>query len=543
LELRAYLTILRRWWWLLLLGAILGGGSGYLASRYQTPLYQAKTTLMIGRFTQSINPSSSELNTIQRLAQSYAEMARREPVLRAAAESLEPEMDWAGLQDKVQAKPILDTQLMEISVEDTDPHRAKRIADEITRQLILQSPTTTVNEDQEAYRAFVKDQLADLQQKIIAAQQKLPELEAALDLETTAEGVRRRQDEIDGLQAKLSTWQSNYASLLGFVQESEEGINFLTVIEPATLPAQPANASLERDVLLAMMVGLILSAGLVFLLEYLDDTIKTTDDVRRVLGLTALGTIPKIEPLRQNGRSQGQMVAVQETASSPTAEAYRTLRTNVQFSTLIMTRSANTLLVTSSGAGEGKSTTAANLAVVMAHAGKRVIVVDTDLRRPILHKLFGVSNEVGLTDLLVNKTLTLEAVMAKTAIDNLQVLPSGPLPPNAADFLSSEQMEGLIAHLTEQADMVIFDSPPLLVVTDARILATRLGATLLVIEAGRTRSEVCRRGVEVLEQVGVNPLGVVLNRFNPKQDAGYYGYYNYYYYTDNGNSRGPRKRR
>jgi capsular exopolysaccharide synthesis family protein len=284
----------------------------------------------------------------------------------------------------------------------------------------------------------------------------------------------------------------------------------------------------------------MLAAGLVYLLEALDDTIRTIDDVQQVLNLVVLGTIPKIKRRRQKG-NKGPMVATRE-SFSPAAEAYRTLRTNIQFSSLIVTNPAPTLLITSAGSREGKSTTVANLAIVNAQSGKQVILVDTDLRQPIQHKFFDVPNQVGLTSLLVDKKISLEMALQNTRIGNLQVLPSGPLPPNAADILASGRMEQVMAQLVGQADLILFDSPPLLAVSDASILATHVGGTILVIEAARTRSEICRRGQEILKQVGISPLGVVLNRFNPTRDV-YYGYShdNYYHSVDNG--RGPQKKR
>jgi non-specific protein-tyrosine kinase len=529
-ELREYLVIIRRWWWLLVLGAILGGGIGFIANQTKTLTYQAKTTLMIGDFIQNANPDSGAIATSQRLAQAYADMARREPILRATTETLALEIDWSLLQGRVSANPVPNTQLLEISIRDADAQRAKFVADEVTRQLILQSPTTTsLDPRHEAKRIFVENQLEELQARINIAQQRMQDLEATLALELTAEGVQKRQQEIDALQNKLTTWQDTYASLLSFTQEdTKKNVNSLTVVEPATQPANPINATIEQDVALAVAIGGSLAMALAFLLEYLDDTIKTADDVQRVLNLITVGTIPKMGQLRRKTGSKGQVVVSQK-SFAPVAEAYRALRTNLQFSSLIMTNPSTTLLITSADTSEGKSTVAANLAVVMAQSGKRVILVDGDLRRPSLHKPFNITNDVGLTNWLVDENLGLDTALSKTVIDNLLLLPSGPLPPNAADLLSSVRIERLIIQLTEQADIVIVDSPPLLAVTDASILASHVAATLLVIDAGHTRREVCQRGKEILERIGVRPLGVILNRFDPKWRAGYkYGYYNYY---------------
>lgn len=533
MELREYIAIARRWWWLLVLGAVIAGGAGYIVSSLIPPVYQSTTTLIVGRLAQSANPSLTEINTVQRLAQSYAQLVTREPVLQATINALQLDMAWTDLREMVTARPVIDTQLIEISVKAGSPEQAQIIANALAQQLILSSPST-VDPEQAKYRDFVKNQLSELQENIVTGQARLQELQAALELETTPEGMEQRSGEIDALQSKLDIWQNNYAVLLSFMQTSEEGVNYLTIIDPAIMPKESL-AKVTQNTLLAAIVGLLIAMGIVFLLEYLDNTLKTTADVQQALNLTALGTIPQITPASKKNGHNGQVIKTPE-SFSPTAEAYRTLRTNIQFSTLILANAANTLLVTSAGIGEGKSTTAANLAAVMAQSGKRVILVDTDLRRPVLHKYFNIANERGLTTLLTNEQLVVEDLLVGTTINNLRVLPSGPLPPNAADFLSSDQMSRLIDRLTGLADTVIFDSPPLLAVTDARILATRMGATLIVADTGRTRIEACHRCLEILAQVGVKPLGVVLNKFNPKQEAGYYGYSNYYY-SDKSNGR------
>ena len=531
------MAIFRRWWWLLLLGTLLAGGTGYLVSSYIPPVYETTTTLVVGRITQSTNPSLSEVNTVLRLAQSYAQLATREPVLQATIDTLGLDTTWTDLRKQITAKSVPDTQLLEITVKNADPVQAKLIADTISEQLIQQSPST-VDPEQQAYRDFVKQQLADLQQNIMDGQAQLQELQGALELENTPDGVSQRQSEIDALQSKLNTWQSNYAVLLTFMQNNADGVNYLTVIDPAVIPDKPI-ASPIRNTALASVVGLLIALGIVFLLEYLDDTIKTSDDVQRVLALTTLGSIPKIAPSKQKS-AKGQVITAPGSFSH-TAEAYRTLRTSIQFSTLLTSNSAKTFLITSSGTGEGKSTTAANLGVVMAHSGKKVILVDADLRKPVLHKLFDVPNENGLSNVLLDAVFDWSSILHPTSVKNLWILPSGPIPANAADYLASAKMDNLIEYLSQQADVVIFDTPPLLPVTDARILASQTDATLLVIDAGHTRSDVCYRGAELLAQIGVKPLGVILNKFDPKRDSYYggYGYHSYYGQNEklNGNSR------
>lgn len=193
---------------------------------------------------------------------------------------------------------------------------------------------------------------------------------------------------------------------------------------------------------------------------------------------------------------------------SPVAEAYRTLRTNLTFAGL--DQPIETLIVTSPAAGGEKSITAANLAVVMAQGERRTILVDADLRRPALHEIFGVSNERGLTTMFVDPQARAEPSLIEVGVENLWLLPSGPLPPNPADLLGSRRMEEIIAILRSQADVLIFDAPPVLAVTDAAVLGMKVDGVLLVIEAGRTRREQARQARELLERAHVRVVGAVL---------------------------------
>jgi non-specific protein-tyrosine kinase len=206
---------------------------------------------------------------------------------------------------------------------------------------------------------------------------------------------------------------------------------------------------------------------------------------------------------------------------SPISEAYRALRTNLDFAGL--DQALVTLLVTSAGVGEGKTTTLANLAVVSAQAGRRVILVDADLRRPSLHRTFGLGNETGLTTAMMDEAVLASPPLQQTEIEGLSVLTSGPLPPNPADLMGSRRMEEVIAALKGQADQVLFDTPPVVAVTDAAVLATKVDGVLLVISAGKTRREYARAAVQRLEQINARLVGTVLT--NTQMGAGFKGYY------------------
>jgi non-specific protein-tyrosine kinase len=271
--------------------------------------------------------------------------------------------------------------------------------------------------------------------------------------------------------------------------------------------------------LMGIVIGLMGGIGMVVLIEYLRETVKSDAEIKQITGASTLGIIGTI---KADGR--GVLVTATEPRSQ-IAEAYRVLRANLELA------EANgpvcTLIVTSSGPGEGKSTTAANLAVALAQSGKRVTLVDTDLRRPSLHKIFNQTNDRGLTSVLLQiDEVSLSDCLASTDVDGLDLLTSGPLPPNPADLLGSSQMAQLVKTLKDRVDLVIFDSPPLLAVADTTLLARCCDAALLVVLAEATHGRALHRAKEQLDQSSINLLGVVLNRISSASN----GYYHRYYY-------------
>ena len=530
MELRQYAAIVWKWLWLIVLATAVAGVSTFMATRSTPPTYQTKTTIMVGQVTQDPNPTNIDFWAGQQLAQTYAELVRREPIMRATVEALGLNIPWQSLTGLVNVKVVEGTQLIEIYVVDTDPQRAQAIADEIANQLILQSPTTLTEEERQQ-RAFVQEQLDDLQARIQAAQAQVRDLENELATATSARQMQDLQGQINTLRAQINGWQANYAQLMALLEQGD--INYLSVVEPATTPEQ-VGPQVLRNVLLAAMVGLVLAVGTAFLLEYLDDTVKTPDDVLKTSNLPVLGAISRIE-----GQGYPEKLIAARQPLSPIVEAYRVLRTNIQFSSV--DRPARTLMVISPGPTEGKSVTLANLAVVLAQTGLRVVLVDTDLRRPVLHKVFTLSNSHGLTDAILRPNPGVEEHLQETGVENLRLLASGPLPPNPAELLGSERMGALIEELKRHADVVLFDSPPALVVADGAILGARVDGVLVVNDAGRTRRAEARRAVEELNRTRANLLGVVLNRLS--QHRGGYSYYRYYYYESESGERRKRRRR
>ncbi len=290
---------------------------------------------------------------------------------------------------------------------------------------------------------------------------------------------------------------------------------------------RPAKPNVTAYMALAVVSGLIVGIGLAFFIEYLDTSVKTVDDVESYLGVTVLGVIRRNVGLLHR-----------EKGDTPDAEAYRTIRSNIEFNR--KNPEANTITVVSGGPGEGKSTTLANLAFVCAQGGYRVLIIDADLRRPTQHKIFDVPNAIGLTNHLMGE-LTLDEAIRPTEVENLYLLPSGILPTDAVGILSSQRMNELIARVKGSFDLVFFDSPPILGVSDASVLAKEVDMTLMIIQHRRFPRSMLLRVKQAVANVGGNLLGVVLNNVDTKHDDTYQYYTSYYdYYTTQDTGDSPR---
>lgn len=290
-------------------------------------------------------------------------------------------------------------------------------------------------------------------------------------------------------------------------------VNVRQVAEPPSYPARPRVA---LNLMLGALVGLLLGLGLAFFIEYLDTSVKTMQDVENLLGLPVLAIIP------QNIR-----LLHREIGDTPDAEAYRILRTNIEFNR--KDPAANAISLVSGGPGEGKSTTLANLAYISAQGGYSTLIVDADLRRPVQHTLFDIGNDAGLTNYLTTD-LSVEDVVFPTGIDNLSLLPSGILASDAVGILNSQRMCDLVEELKARYDIIFFDSPPMLGVSDASVLASEVDYTIIVVQHRRFPRAMLIRVKQAVLSAGGHLLGVVLNNVDLKHDQNYYYYTSYYGY-------------
>ncbi len=509
MELRQAIKMLQRWWWLILAGTLAAGAISYLATRATPYTYLSNTTLLVGQTFRNANVTEGDIETSQTLADVYASSALREPVLAGALKSLNLDWSWEDLRERVSTRVPPNLPVIEISVVDTDPARAQQFARAIAAQIIAQSAAAANRTLQDSQ--FTREQITDLRDKITVAQQQARVLDDELSKASSARDLAERRSRIDALNVQISSWQQTYATLERNLLEGSP--NVITVYESATYPSMPIGPKLVQNVILASLVGLVLSLVIAFALEAIDDSIKSVEDARRASGLSVLGSVAHIR-----GHGYPNKLVTLRNDNDRAAEAFRVLRTNLQFS--VMGKPFQTLMVTSARSREGKSVTAANLAVALAQSGRKTALVDCDLRRPTQHEIFQMSVEDGLTRLFLDETLdVMSGAVEKHR--NLTVIPAGPEPPNPAELLDSARMAQVMEQLKAHFDVAILDAPPVLSVADAAIIGARCDAVLLVADCGYTRRAQLKRAKEALLAVGARVLGVLVNRVSEDSEDGY----------------------
>ncbi len=513
IDLRRYAEVLWRWKWLLVIGVALAAGAAFVTSRLQTPVYEASTTLLINQAPDAQTSDYTAILTSERLARTYAQMISNRTILEQTLDRSGLSYEVEEFAEAVEVALVRDTQLIEVRVENTSPRLAANLANALVEVFVELSDTLQA-ERYAASKASLQARLSELEAQIAETEARIEDI-----------GDPEQQSERIRLEGQLTQYRSSYSSLLQSFEElrlaEAQSISNVVQIDPAVAPDEPVRPRTLLNTALAAVVGGMLAVGGVFLIEALDDTIKSPEQVESALGLPVLGTIARIEQNHSDGKP---IVALEP--RSPIAEAFRTLRTNIQFAGV--DGRIRTLLITSAGPEEGKSSVCANLGTVMADGGCSTIILEADLRRPRMHRLLGLSQRQGLTDLYVQDLLSLDGALQDTEIAGLRAISSGELPPNPAELLGSARMGGILEGLLREADLVILDSSPAAVVTDPVVLSGKVDAVLLVVEPGRTELAAAQHAVTALRRAGARLIGVVLNNI-PLKRLGYYGSYRYQY--------------
>lgn len=556
MELITYVRVVRRWLWLILLVGVLAGGIAYLIAKSQALQYQAAITIQVGSAQYSQNPATDQLLTSQQLADTYAVIVKTYPVLEATVDHLQLDMKPSDLSRIFQVSIIPGTSLLRISVTYTDPDKTAEIANELGAQLIANSPISSMSE-QQAREGVLNDEINATLIQLEQARERLAETDSQIDA-IEGEVPTALTEQHDEIIQQINEAQSNLALLtntLAYLQK-EGGSNSLQVVEQARVPTQSSNSS---PLILTMVLAILasgLTAGIFVIREFLSDNVRNPSDLNARFGLNILGTIAPFKGKKGSG------LIMWTQPRSTIAESYRVLRDNLIHIERNTTKKPRVYIVTSPNPVEGKSVTAANLAVAFAITGERVLLVDANLHNPTQHSLFNLPNNIGLSDVLTynkniaienfplppddddaagngvyaNETLTTNvlpmtaALMSKTEIPGLEVITVGRIASMPAEAFGIPRIQELIYKLASTAgyDTVIFDSSPLLTYSDSTVIASvTRGLVLLVVEPGRTRQGSVVRAVQQLAALSVPLAGVVLNRYDARELDASYGMYTY----------------
>ncbi len=547
MELAEYIRLFRKWLWLLIVAALLFGGVSFLIRSRQANSYEAQVMLSVGGFIQSPNPDSTEIRTGVELAQTYAVLARTYDVLEAAIDAGDFPLTVQELERAISTRVIPNTSLLVVTVNYADPIMAADIANEVARQLIQNSPSNLTAE-QQAQLAMANEEIARLNTQLRDQRAQLQLIDSQLGVITDTNQQEQLRAQRNLLVNQINQASANLAQFSDTIANLQSRTNSLSVVEQARIPTEPSGTSVFAATLLGMIIGVVLAAGAVLLIEYLDDTVGSSEETAQMLKLPVLGMIPRFG---KSGEDPRKRLITFDDPSSPISESYRVLRTNLLFS--VQGEGTQAYIVTSPGPEEGKSVTAANLAVAMAATGMRVLLVDADLRRPMIHRVLGLQNELGLTTLLSAapaeeidigqfEVSAARECLQDTSVPRLRAITSGFLPANPAEVLGTTLMKRWFNAFRKASnvDVIIFDTPPVLVVSDAAVLAAATGASVvLVVNAGRTRRNAAIKAREQFTQLGVEVKGVVLNQISSRtmrDDYGYGGRYYYYYSSDSSRS-------
>jgi len=516
MELRRYLEILARRKWIIIIVAVVTMEIVVVASSLMIPVYSASTLVRIAQGQDSsINYVRTDYS--ERLINTNVQLLQSRPFLEEVILRLSLKLSPSKLAQQVDVQALPNTELIEITTEGDTGITAANIAETLAALLIEEQSNLFAGTGQSA-RASLEEQLVIIEEDLQANRTQLKDMLGGVS------GLNQ-SGSIEELSTRIRIQEETYAMLLNEQDRVRisEGLmaNSISVVEPAIAPISPSKPNIPINIALSVIVGLSGGIGLAFLFDNLDTRIHSSDDVARVLNAHPLGWIPYIDKLEEN--LNGHLI-MQSDVRSPIAEAFRILRGNVI--SLQVNGVPKTLMITSPEPDSGKSTILANLAASIAQSGKNVVVVDSDFGRPSLHKLFHLPYENGLSDVLF-KLSTLEAALKTTSVYGVKVLTSGTIPSNSGDLLESNRVAEVIEALKGMADIILFDSPPLLAVADAATMAPLVDGVLLVVARHIATDKSVQSALQQLEQAGANIIGSVFNKADPRTGGFYFTHYDY----------------
>ena len=537
-ELKEFAAVIWRRKWLIVSVTFLAATTAFVASSLMTPVYEASTVLFVNQVTDPRSYDFGPVPTSERLARTYAEMLTTRPMLEESMARLGLGIGHGGANRSAGAQLVKDTQLIELNVQDTDPVVAAELANTIVEVFAGQFDALQASRFA-ASKASLSAQLEKLAEQIRATEDQVEALNPV-----QAAGEQANEENIAGLStaqtndrsaelerrlAELTQYRVSYTNLLLSFEElrmaEAQSASNIVQVEPAKPPGAPIRPRTMLNTLLASVVGGMLALGIAFVIDRSDDTLTSADEAARVTQLPVIGYVADSKELMVSDTRKGLMISE---PNSPLAESFRSVRTNLELGGTQGT--PRSILVSSPEPHDGKTTIAAQLAVSMAHGGKKVVLIDANLRQPKLHEYFGIKNTLGLSDMLVDDLVP--QVVAQQSIHwRLRVITSGKPVDNPAELMGSIWMLKVLTRLREQADVAIFDGPPFLV-ADSFILASKLESVLIVLQAGKTREAVVLRMMEQLDRAHATVLGLVMNRVPARVAYGLAGHLVYGYGAD-----------
>jgi capsular exopolysaccharide synthesis family protein len=498
-----YWTVLWRRKWVILMTASMAVFIAILVVLLTPPRYAASTTLRIA--TASIGPvldqRGYDISYSDRLLNTYSKLATSGPVVSELAQKL-------GLTQipLIQVTIPANTELMQVTVEGKDPASAANAANTLG-QILIDDFKSHYTQSGKTVEQILSDQLAQAQANLDTARKNYQIVLGQSPV--SQQQINAASQAVDAAQQTITRLQTSYQQQL--LQDAGQG-NTISVADPAAPPLFPSKPNIPLNMGLGLAIGLIGGVGLAFFFENMDSTLFSSEQIVQATQMSPMGWVPKV-----NGRRQGPLFK----EHSPEAEAMRRLRTNLVQNDHSLPPA--TVLVTSAESGEGKSTLAANLARSFAQSGRGVMLVDADLRMPVLHRIFNLSNSQGLSSVLERKASPND-VMQYTRIPGIWVIPSGPVPANPAELLGSVEMKMLLQQLVERFDLVVLDTPPFLPVADAAVLAPGVQQVLLIVARTIAHRQAVQAAREQLQEMHVRSLGVVVNRAERDEHYSYYSY-------------------
>lgn len=477
---------------------------------------------------EQLNKVRDQLDEAEALLSQIEKMARNGSDLKA----LVGVVDQSGsLGSAIAREQELKRELADVSTSYGESHEKVRA---VTRQ--LEVVRATIDDEINRIRQGTEARTAKLRHEESRKVQRLSDLkEEAFELNELGLQYNRIKDRSDSLAALYDTVLKRSEELdINSMYESKS----IDVLQTAELPTGPIRPSLPINLAFGLAIGLLLGASMIVLIDSLDNTVRGEPDVVRYTNKPILGHLPQIDPTLL--KEFGSIDTMTEIAPrSSFAEGIKTLRTNLMF--MSPDNPPHLLLVTSPGPGEGKTLISLNMAIAMAHSGQRTLIVDSDMRRPRVHKALGMTNEEGLSNVIMGSS-TLDQAVRQTSVENLFMMSCGEIPPNPLELLHTERFQQLVKDLRSKYDRVIFDSPPLAAVSDGLVLSHSVDAVLLILKFGQTRRELLKRSIEQMEALGAPFMGCVLNDIDAAAGSAYaYSYYysRYKYEEDDGKPTKP----